>query len=81
MHKLQPLWDMLEVLLRQSLEDVRSALPQEHAEIVEGFIDHNEFGLAHDFLLGFLGESSIRMGEASSERMREAARLMKRPLD
>jgi hypothetical protein len=73
---LQKHWETLDGLLRQSLDDVRSLLPAQDARSVEEFIEHNEFGLAYEWLMDTLDECSISIDEATSSRLREAAQLM-----
>lgn len=73
---LQSHWEILDSLLRQSHEEVRSMLPGEDARSVEEFIEHNEFGLAYEWLIDALEECSITVDETTGARLRKAARLM-----
>jgi len=76
MHPLQKHWDRLEALIRQSLESVRAMIPGKDADWVEQFLDHNEFGVAYDWLAGAIEQHSIIVDDVTREQMSEASRLM-----
>ncbi len=69
-------WARLEALLTQVLKAEQHHLAVEHAEQVRKFIDHNEFGLAFEWLKSAFTLSDVPADEQSVEAMREAARMM-----
>ena len=75
-HQRQSLWDNLEELLRQSLAAVRPQISASEAKLVDEYIDHIEFGLAYELLLGMLQEGEVPLTAITSQRLNEAAKLV-----
>jgi len=70
------LWQNLRSILGKVLELERGRIGQQQACFVEEFIDHNEFGLAHDQLKDALSDLGLAPLERSNDLLSEAAELM-----
>ena len=71
-----PLWLKLESILARALELERDRIGAEEAGMVAEFINHNEFGLAHDQLVNTLSETSLIPREEAGILLTQAAQLM-----
>lgn len=74
--ELQLLWRTLGKKLTAALDLERSRISLEQAEIVADFIDHNEFGLAHDQLVDALADLSLAPEASTETLLNEARQLM-----
>ena len=70
------LWLELESILTRALELERDRIGAEDAHNVAEFINHNEFGLAHDQLVNTLSETSLTPREETGILLTQAAQLM-----
>jgi hypothetical protein len=71
-----PLWEKLGSILSAALELERATIGAVQAELVAEFIDHNEFGLAHEQLTDALSDAEITPREETAKLLAEAATLM-----
>lgn len=70
------LWEQLGSILTAALELERAAIGAAQAELVGEFIDHNEFGLAHEQLTDALSAAQLVPQEETARLLAEAANLM-----
>jgi hypothetical protein len=71
-----PLWGKLSSILAAALELERDRIGREQADIVAEFINHNEFGLAHDQLIDALSDINLIPLEETGNLLTQAANHM-----
>ncbi|GGB99828.1 hypothetical protein GCM10011494_17890 [Novosphingobium endophyticum] len=69
-------WRQLAALLTSALDAKRNRIPSKDAEIVQYFIDHNEYGLAYEHLNNTIDEERLLITEEAKMAMKAAANFM-----
>jgi hypothetical protein len=69
-------WPEVAALLADALAGERHRLAAEDTRVVQDYIEHNEFGLAHDHLLDALADKELPLLERTKMLLCEAAGLM-----
>jgi len=77
----EQLWAELALLLSTALTLEQGHIRSDQADQIREFIDHREFGLAHELLESAFDELAFPASAQADEAMSRAAMLMKRQVD
>jgi hypothetical protein len=80
-HRYQEIWDKVEPILRKTLVELSSSLGRADIDLVTDFLDHNELGVALEWMVSIVSERSVPIKETTRQGMHEAARLMNMSLE